>query len=250
MAAATVAGVDLVIPSFVTAVAPDRYRLSAGDAIAPGMPIYTVTGELAAIAGTGGAAWQVGPAVAALRREIETKTTVPASIGLSYQVVSAALSPTLGDGGAVIVATVPHGPADRAGLREGDVIEAVNDGRLDDPSQLAALLSALPVGDPARVKFRRAAVTRTVEVMPMPADDVAALVDRGSAAIPEARAIFTAEVLAAAGVPPRATIVSIDRRPIISVLQAERAVGRRRGDHLVLLEHAGTRFFAILSNAP
>jgi S1-C subfamily serine protease len=60
----------------------------------------------------------------------------------SYPIrLSAALAARFGQGeGAVVVAVEPDGPADRAGILQGDVLLGVDDARVSHPSQVAAAI--------------------------------------------------------------------------------------------------------------
>lgn len=249
MGAATSGGRDLVIPAFVTTVAERHYRLSAGSSIPPGMPIFNLQGELAAVAGDDGYAWPVAVAMAALRGPQPLRAS-RSSIGVSYQSLEGPLETAFGSGGVVVVAATPGGPADRAGLRAGDVITAVNHQPVTNPSMLAGALAALPSGAAAPLVVRRGSVTTTRPVTPMAVDEVIALAgDRAADSAIDAAAVFPAQVLSAARVPSRSTIVTINGRPVASRAQAQREASRRPAGAVVLLEHQGTRFFALLEPA-
>ena len=58
-----------------------------------------------------------------------------------------------------------HSPAQRAGLRAGDVIESVNGEALADSAHLTALVSASQ-GKPLRMSFRRDGAARSVTLIP------------------------------------------------------------------------------------
>lgn len=66
--------------------------------------------------------------------------------------------------GAVVLAVIPGGPADRAGLRAGEVIVGVGDREIVGASDLTEALAALEPGDRPRVRVLSAAGERTVEV--------------------------------------------------------------------------------------
>ena len=249
IAAAKTAGADLVIPTFVSSTAADHYRLSAGDAIAPGMPIYTVAGELAAIAGRDGIAWRTSAVLRMLFDQSQRRENPAASLGVSYQAVGPALEPAFGKGGVVVAATVSRGPAALAGIREGDVIVAINDQPISDPATLATTIEGLPVGSPVAILVRRGAVTRTLTVTPQLAREVTALARSEQAPDVDAASVFEADVLEAARVPANATIISIDGNRITTRAEAVREAARQRAPAPVLLEHGGIRFFAVLGAA-
>ena len=69
-----------------------------------------------------------------------------------------------GGSGAQIRSVVPGGPADRAGLQVGDVIESVGGQRVIGPSQLSTLVSAKSPGDQVPVVVRRGGAPQTIHV--------------------------------------------------------------------------------------
>ncbi len=66
--------------------------------------------------------------------------------------------------GALIHAVTADGPADKAGLKVGDLITAVGDKPLDQNLTLAAALAAYKPGDSVKLTFRRNADEQTVTV--------------------------------------------------------------------------------------
>jgi putative serine protease PepD len=66
--------------------------------------------------------------------------------------------------GAQVADTVDGAPAERAGLRPGDVIVSVDGHRIADPADLAADIERRRPGARVRVEFRRGSVTRVVEL--------------------------------------------------------------------------------------
>ncbi|MEP6703096.1 MAG: trypsin-like peptidase domain-containing protein [Betaproteobacteria bacterium] len=74
------------------------------------------------------------------------------------------------DKGAVIGQVVPGGPAERAGLRRGDIVVAINNKPTGDVTSLRNQISALPPGTRAPIKVARgpSEVTLEVEVVKRP----------------------------------------------------------------------------------
>jgi putative serine protease PepD len=62
-------------------------------------------------------------------------------------------------GGLFVVATTPGGPAQAAGLRAGDVLTALDGGRVGDADQLEVLSVTRSPGDQVRITYRRAATS-------------------------------------------------------------------------------------------
>jgi S1-C subfamily serine protease len=78
--------------------------------------------------------------------------------------VAAITSPDGSPAGAGIVAVTPGGPADRAGLRAGDVIQAIGQTRTPDTTALAEALARARPGQAVTVTIDRDAQTMTVRV--------------------------------------------------------------------------------------
>jgi serine protease DegQ len=88
-------------------------------------------------------------------------------IGVELQEITPAIAESfrLADTrGAIITAVLRGGPADKAGMKPGDVLTAVNDAPVADPQALLNLVAALHPGSSARVKVRRQAQTLELAV--------------------------------------------------------------------------------------
>lgn len=247
VAAAVEDGGDLTVPVFITAVAPPRYRVSAAASLAPGLPIYNLDGELMAVANGGDTAWPVPGALRRLRRADR-----PSSFGIAFQaLVDAPLQRAFGDAGVVVVDVVAGGPADVAGIREGDVITAIGDVPLTADKDVAVVLATRPIDAVTNITIRRDGKSLAIEATAADAYDVAALA-QGATTAPaplQAGAVFDAAALAAAGVPPAAVVRRINGLPVASAAQATRALRRARGEAVALLDHADQRFFAVIGTA-
>jgi len=66
--------------------------------------------------------------------------------------------------GALLTAVTPGTPADKAGLRAGDIIVAVNDERVTLATDLADIVRKYKPGDEVRITYRRDGEEKTVEV--------------------------------------------------------------------------------------
>jgi carboxyl-terminal processing protease len=64
----------------------------------------------------------------------------------------------------VVVSVISGGPADRAGIRSGDSIVAVDGTKVGSPSQLAAILAHHKPGDTLSFAVVRSGVSRTVHI--------------------------------------------------------------------------------------
>jgi Do/DeqQ family serine protease len=96
-------------------------------------------------------------------------------LGASGQPVTAELAVNLGlphPMGVLLKEVMPNGPAAKAGLRVGDVVEKVNGHEVEDAQALRFRVATLPVGSTARLATFRAGTNREVEaVLTAPPED-------------------------------------------------------------------------------
>ena len=88
-------------------------------------------------------------------------------IGVELQEITPALAESfkLADTrGAIIAGVLRGGPADKAGVKPGDVLIAVNDAPVTDPQGMLNLVAALEPGSSARLKLKRQAQTLELAV--------------------------------------------------------------------------------------
>ena len=88
-------------------------------------------------------------------------------IGVEVQEITPALAESfkLGDArGAIIAGVLRGGPADRAGVKPGDVLTAINGAPVSDPQVMLNLVAALQPGARARMQLRRQDETLEVEL--------------------------------------------------------------------------------------
>ncbi|HET6621498.1 MAG TPA: DegQ family serine endoprotease [Dongiaceae bacterium] len=79
-------------------------------------------------------------------------------IGVTGEALSADIAESLGfqkPGGVVVKELFPGGPADKAGLKPGDVLTAINGREVQDPQGMAFRLATLPIGETAKVTVVR-----------------------------------------------------------------------------------------------
>ena len=70
--------------------------------------------------------------------------------------------------GALVQSVLPEGPAEKAGLRRGDLVIGVRDQAVLDPQQLLEVVDAAPIGDPLPLKLLRNGRELTLSVKPAP----------------------------------------------------------------------------------
>ena len=88
-------------------------------------------------------------------------------LGASGQLVTAALAESLGlekPGGVVVTDIYPDGPADRAGLKTGDIITGFDGRAVDDPQSLLYRIAIRPVGETADLEVIRSGTTLQLSI--------------------------------------------------------------------------------------
>jgi serine protease Do len=161
--------------------------------------------------------------------------------------------------GAVINDVFPDGPADRGGIRAGDVVTEVNGRHVDNFYQLLRAVAGVAPGSDAKVQVLREGkpVGLAVKVASRPEDDqlqrttvggdrMGVRVEAVSAelarriGVKEGRGVAVTDVKEdgpayAAGVRPGDVILEVNRRPVESVGAYSRAVAAVSAGELVLL---------------
>ena len=90
---------------------------------------------------------------------IKTGSVTRGWIGVEVQEITAALAESfkLKDSkGAIIAGVLRGGPADKAGVKPGDVLVAIDDRQVSNPKSMLDLVTGLQPGATARLKLRRA----------------------------------------------------------------------------------------------
>ncbi|HRD21517.1 MAG TPA: PDZ domain-containing protein, partial [Candidatus Nanopelagicus sp.] len=59
----------------------------------------------------------------------------------------------------------PGGPADKAGLRKGDIIVSLDGAEIENSDELIVVIRSKNIGDKVKVKFKRNNITREVDVV-------------------------------------------------------------------------------------
>jgi serine protease Do len=164
--------------------------------------------------------------------------------------------------GALIGDVTPGGPAAKAGLQKGDVIEELNGEPIKGPNELKLKIASLAPGSVARLKINRSGQERTVSVtlgeLPEKAtenapgsagesspirgvqvDDLTPDVARELGLRPDTKGVVVTDVdpgapAADAGLRRGDAIQEVNRQPVSSVSEFQSAVRRARKQPLVL----------------
>jgi Do/DeqQ family serine protease len=114
-----------------------------------------------------GFAIPVSTAKMVMEQIIRNGTVTRGWIGVELQEITPALAESfkLPDArGAIIAGVLRGGPADKAGVKPGDVLTAINDAPVSGPQSMLNLVAALQPGSSAKMKLRRQAQALEVSV--------------------------------------------------------------------------------------
>jgi serine protease DegQ len=105
-----------------------------------------------------GFAIPVSTAKMVLEQIVKSGSVTRGWIGVELQEITPALAESFklgGQRGALVAGVLRGGPADKAGVKPGDVLLEVEGKPVADPTAMLNLIAALPPGAPAKVKLRR-----------------------------------------------------------------------------------------------
>nr|WP_232286732.1 Do family serine endopeptidase [Pelobacter propionicus] len=243
-----------------------------------GGPLLNVHGEVIGINTAIVAAGQgIGFAIpVAMAKPIFTQLINKGSVsrgwmGVTIQPVTEELGRSFGlhqAKGALISGVVAGSPADKGGLRQGDIITAFNGTEVKDPAQLQRLVAEAGIGRPVRVTLFRNG--RSLELsMTLVAAESAAQARRGAGgerhqvqADPlglvvedmDGAGVVVADVInggsaADVGIRPGDLIVSINRKRIATTAEYQKAIRQAQGGTLIILVRRGDSsiYFALKS---
>jgi serine protease DegQ len=153
---------------------------TSGNLIGINSAIYSQSGGSVGI----GFAIPVSTAKTVMDAIIKNGQVIRGWIGIETQDITPELADSFGldrQNGAIIAGVVRGGPADRAGVRPGDILSAVQGKPVGDTSQMLTLISSLPPGQKAQLtvvrKNRQSVLDVTVGKRPRPAPNPAANAD-------------------------------------------------------------------------
>ena len=134
-----------------------------GDLVGINTAIYSRSGGSMGI----GFAIPVSTAKMVMEQIIRSGTVTRGWIGVEVQEITPAIAESfkLPDArGAIIAGVLRGGPADKAGVKPGDVLIEINGAPIGDPQGMLNLVAALQPGSDAKVKLRRQAQPLEVQV--------------------------------------------------------------------------------------
>ncbi|HEU4342722.1 MAG TPA: DegQ family serine endoprotease [Candidatus Binatia bacterium] len=252
-----------------------------------GGPLFNMSGEVVgintAIFSQSGGNIGIGFAIPVnlvknLVPELETKGAVTRGwLGVSVQPLTPDLARSFGldkERGALVGDVVAQGPADKAGIKRGDVIVGYDGKKVDQSVTLPSLVAATPVGKTVSVEVIRDGKPRTVSVAIGKLNDPTAAAmppqekgewglalqdirpeERGQMGLTGTEGVLVTAVTPGsparnAGIQPGDVILQVNQVPVSSVQGVQDAVAKVKGDKplLLLLRRAdGSTSFAALS---
>jgi serine protease Do len=196
--------------------------------------------------------------------ELETKGSVTRGwLGVAIQKITPDLAQSLdldGDHGALVADVTSDGPADKAGIKRGDVIVNYDGKTVPESSALPAMVAVTPVGKTVPLEVLRGGKTKNIEVTIAKLEDQTASADDTTphqgkwglalrAVRPEDRermglkkdeGVMVADVqpdspAADAGVQPGDVILQVNQTPVSSVNEVKKQADKVTGDKPLLL---------------
>lgn len=137
---------------------------ASGNLIGINTAIYSRSGGSMGI----GFAIPVATAKQVMESIIKTGSMTRGWIGVEVQEITPALADSfkLKDArGAIIAGVLQNGPADKAGVKPGDVLLGIEDKAVTDPQTMLTLVAGLQPGTTARLKLRRGPEEREIKVV-------------------------------------------------------------------------------------
>jgi serine protease Do len=193
-------------------------------------------------------------------------------VGASVQPMTPELAEFFGPGSALVADVAPGGPAERGGLRYGDVVLSIDGRPIRDVRELPRAVSNAPVGSTVALGIRRGGRELTLEIEVEKLEDgvtLAAPAPRGGARgfglevedpsdalrrrlrLPERGGVVISHVEAgsaadAAGLRPGDALLEVDRQPILDAAHLDAVLHRGPGSVLLLAQRGGQTVFVPL----
>ena len=174
--------------------------------------------------------------------------------------------------GAIVADVVPGDPADKAGLKAGDIILEVNDTKIKDTHELLALIASFRVGDRVKIKALRDGREQLFTVVVAERKDYMESARSSNAGqgfglsvrditpeiakylgIKETKGVIVAEVEPGSpadevGIQPQDIILQVNKAPINTVKEYQRELSKfdSKGNILLLIKRGKATFFVVI----
>ena len=175
--------------------------------------------------------------------------------------------------GVLVNQVEPNGPADKAGLKQGDVIRTLNGKTVDGTARFRALVAGMNPGTEITLRILREGRSETIKITLVEQPATVAGTDGGQAqtegtlrgimvqnltpaireelGLPSTRGVVIADLdpsapAARVGLQPGDVIQSINRQPIDSVAEFNRLAAQARGEILLRVNRQGSSAFVVL----
>jgi S1-C subfamily serine protease len=234
---------SVIAPTFLSSANDQECELGTlGGPARPGTPIFTLDGDLTVVASSGSRGVAAAGLLRGLRARAAEGRGLPTTLGLVFEPMTPRLAERLG-AGALVADVYEDGPADRAGVRVGEVLVRIGDLDVTSVEQAVERIAGLDGDAEVALGLRSGRTLRQVRVVPT----VAFLPrSRGGSTGVAAERLFPRAALAAAGVPADAQVLSLEGRPTVSRAAAQALMRRRSGPWLIHVESGARRFFALV----
>lgn len=126
---------------------------AAGNLIAINTAIFSRSGGYQGI----GFAVPINMARAVMQSIVNTGSVARGSLGMSFQDINESIQTAFGlegSGGALVNEVTPDGPADRAGIRRGDVVTAFDGQKVTDAMDLRRRIALAPLGSEVELTYK------------------------------------------------------------------------------------------------
>ncbi len=139
----------------------DYWQLDQPVSTALGAPVLTATGQVIGLLGANGRVWSVDDLTSVISGVLQTEKISRAIFGWRYLMLNQSVSTSISQTTGALVgadqgdqAVTPKGPADKAGLKSGDIIISIDQHQLQ--TDLRPVLSTYHVGDHLQLTISRA----------------------------------------------------------------------------------------------
>lgn len=207
-----------------------------------GTPLFDRNGQATAILVDDELAYPVTLALERTRRLLAAGHGIPSVAGVTMQTLSDDLKPFFGEAGVLLSDVASGSPADRAGLRPGDLLVQIGDVPVATVEDARRAIAAAAIGAPVELAFLRNQRPQTRAVTPDPQLDLewgAAPPRAFTRTLPPDQA-FDSRVLASSALPADAIVLQVNGRAPQRRMRARRPI-------VAYVDVAGRRYFTVVT---